>query len=874
MLTSKEIDIFVEIRRQEKIRKIGKILSLVGVSFLLSKSDMKLKKLKPESDKILNKVKIKLDEALNECKEIVNKIIANDMYLINSDKKDFLTKITKTMRQINDLRNNLPKEYNEEISKNLDRLDDIKSKIDSFNTNFLKKEIKKYSKLLERKDFKLDKEQVNAIFINDKYNQVIAGAGSGKTDVLITRAVYLSHKNKNNKDKPRILAIAFNSDASEQISSRIKDFFGEEYVNKIESKTFHQVGKHALKESGEINYPIPERWLKIEAIYNNHKSNLGYQELIIEYLKLFNSEPASDKKQKTIDDYYKSLNEGEILALNGEAVKSYGEKAIYDFLFTHKINGEDINFIYERPNEECEYLNKEGFRTLPKNDFFLCDYNIYLEHWAIDKHGNAPRNKDYADYVTNMDLKKNAFKKQKKYVLIETTFGEYIENKEKFSEVLKKRILSGLKETHPGKEFIIEKKSYKEIEKRLNELVKNAFNRIPKNIGAFISTAKTFDYTINDINKKIKNESTHIGVIFAKLAMPIWGEYSELLKQNNWIDFEDMINNGNRCMLSNKSLFSNRYDYILVDEFQDISKQRYNQIKILMELNPNARLFCVGDDWQSINGFAGSDLTYFTNFNDYFKESEITTFSKNHRSTKMIVEAGNKIMEVLIKDGKQISKIIEADENKKSEPLHIISTNHSADYAKQFLSYSIEKCMELIKELMTHEKIKYGDIMILTRVINYDKLKDGIKESSKIFDIPIKIIENNQKIEKERDYVTVSSIHKSKGLQSKVIILLNMIEGWFGFPNQIENPEILSLAMENPLKVTDPNEREAEERRLFYVALTRAKEKVYIFTQRQNESRFLKDIKPLSEIIPIGTKTNSYQLKIIEGKLKSIPHPS
>ena len=105
-----------------------------------------------------------------------------------------------------------------------------------------------------------------------------------------------------------------------------------------------------------------------------------------------------------------------------------------------------------------------------------------------------------------------------------------------------------------------------------------------------------------------------------------------------------MIIDATEILRKDSQKFKNKYEYILVDEFQDISKPRIELLKALLALNPKTKLFCVGDDWQSINGFAGSELDYFVKFDKEFQNPEELALRTNYRSSKVIVEMSNKLI--------------------------------------------------------------------------------------------------------------------------------------------------------------------------------------------------------------------------------------
>jgi DNA helicase-4 len=320
-----------------------------------------------------------------------------------------------------------------------------------------------------------------------------------------------------------------------------------------------------------------------------------------------------------------------------------------------------------------------------------------------------------------------------------------------------------------------------------------------------------------------------------------------------------MINKAIKFLQEKPKLYLNTYEHILIDEYQDISPQRYELINELMKKNPKCKLFCVGDDWQSIMGFSGSNLDYFSNFSTYFKlgDGAKTDLTKNYRSTKTIVEAGksiinnNKMKSSSNSNEKgQIPKETSAGNPNlmdKENPLLVFSVHESA-FDKKYNETIAKHCLQRIKDL--HEKdpktYPYDEFLVLMRIKNEKKyIWEFVDKYSREFDIPI-IKESHKEVPNR---VRFMSVHKSKGLQAKVVIVLNMDKGQYGFPCELEQPDIFEPAIKNS---DGMKEDEQEERRLFYVAVSRAKEEVIMYTQKNKESKFITEIKDFTKREELG----------------------
>jgi len=377
-------------------------------------------------------------------------------------------------------------------------------------------------------------------------------------------------------------------------------------------------------------------------------------------------------------------------------------------------------------------------------------------------------------------------------------------------------------------------KTYDEIV----ETVWQSYRTPVDDIVNFITTAKTYDLTPARIAEKLHNLNwTPKQLAFGNLALPVYSTYEDILRERRKIDFEDMINNAIEALEKNRHLRADAYDHILIDEYQDISAQRYRLIKKLIERNPGCKLFCVGDDWQSIMGFSGSNLHFFVNFDQYFETPAITKISTNYRSVKTIVDAGAE----LIKNNTscQIQKPTTSN-RKDAKPIRVLRSPHKEKYERNYHHQTAEDCIIRITNYLRNG-YSPEDIMVLSRCMR-TRIGHGYKFLSSIGTFIEKAKENGLELAYENKYarnkVRLLTAHKSKGLEAKVVFLLNVTSGMYGFPCEIENSSLYEPARENyPLQ--DPSE---EERRLFYVAMTRAMEDLYVYTWEPAVSKFIEEI--------------------------------
>ncbi len=823
--------ILSDIEKQKSFRFLGYILMPVIVGFFILKlANEKILILTKNKDELTNRVIKELETSNNQIKNILEYIIYEDAYLVYSDRTGILNKLEEYKIILSGLKQKkeiFDKYFNDLVEKSINEVNASRITIENFNKDLIERRKKEYGSLFNKSTAGLNDEQQTAIVTDDKHNLVVAGAGSGKTEVLITRIAYLVLRKEERIAPERILALAFQDKAGKEIEERLRKKFGIE----VKIKTFHSFGyevlsKPKLKFENETEYSE-----FIAELYKKAEKDPTFQNKLLAYMLHFGDEEVIKQESdfKTKNEWYQYMRNIAYTTLDGKKVKSEGERKIFNFLFTHKISEKYIKFHYEYPAEWMNYKNEKGELKTPKPDFFLPEYSIYIEHWAIDERGNVPEWFDQ-DYRKGMKAKIERFKQQKKYSLIETTYGEFKSNN--FINQFENKLIKEIRRKYPDQDFVFTEMGYYEIVERVWKNCEESMKRNPKDIANFITKAKTNGLTPEKILERLEKEKwSPKQKAFAELALVIFRDYEKELRLTNEIDFSDMINQAIVELEKNKSLYENSFDHILIDEYQDISRQRCLLIKALMAKNRNCKLFCVGDDWQSIMGFAGSNLEFLIKFQDFFDHPARTDLSINYRSIRSIVDAGAELIKYN-GDG-QLKKLTTANNNEEKK-IHVFSYPHKnpSTYHQQ----TAEHCVNMVKEYQM-KGYNPQDIMILYRSRKI-RLLNRINEYADFNNV------NIQEDSKSPRYSPLMTVHKSKGLQAKVVILLCVDRGLYGFPSEIEDPFILEPAMYGKL-----NKKEEEERRLFYVAITRSKEDIIIYTQKDNESMFLNEIQNYIDVI-------------------------
>ena len=522
------------------------------------------------------------------------------------------------------------------------------------------------------------------------------------------------------------------------------------------------------------------------------------------------------------NEYDEYIRNSEPVTIKGERVKSYCELEIANFLYS---NG--IKYTYEKVYEyDLADKNYAGYYP----DFYLDDYDIYLEFFAINKHGQVPdwftaeKGKTPSQTYNDKIIWKRKIHKHYGTTLVEVSYADKQCG----------RLLENLKDKLEAHEVNFYPKSDEELWNDIKHENNAVMSNVVNIVSLIISLIKANNYNLDQMIEK------NIFLKFIpvlKLAKPVYDEYEEMLHKSGQIDFNDMIHHAADYVAHGKC--THNYKYVIVDEYQDMSEARYHLLNE-MRMKSDFKLFCVGDDWQSIYRFAGSDVSYILNFEKYWGKTVISKIETTYRfGEKLIQITGQYIM----KNQAQIQKSLKSNTVERDFPLGFIE----AYTDKLLIKFMTDRVRKLEKD---------STVYFIGRYVSDKKMFDD----SEFEQLPDNAISLPKRPDLKMEFITA---HKSKGLQADYVFILNNSNDIKGFPSRIQDDPIVQLLLKN-----SDSYPFAEERRLYYVAMTRAKKKVWLLIPQNKTGIFANELKAAySEII----KRNESQAAMTEHNSRICP---
>lgn len=648
----------------------------------------------------------------------------------------------------------------------------------------------------------LTEEQARAVVCFDNRVQVVASAGSGKTSTMVAKAAYAIDRGVVAPD--RIVLLAFNKSAANELEERAQRSFkalGMDGVS-VEAKTFHSLGIHIIGHATGKKPRVPtwasekaEGLRKLSELIDRLKDQSAVFRTQWDMFRLvFGHDTPGFGKPSPEDDWDSTKCRGGLRTLRGEVVKSVDECVIANWLF---YNG--VDYAYE---QDYEFETATPSHSQYRPDFYYRELGLYHEHFALNKNGEPP--KEFRNYLEGVNWKR-AEHQRHGTECIETT-SHQLWTGQLFKQLAQQLKARGVR-LDPNPDRPIPENGKAPLEHAdLVELMR-----------CFICHTKSNGLSQEDLAhrlRKMPEDSFRFRHrLFLQLVGPVREAWDAALTESRGIDFEDMLIQAAEHLEQGR--YQSPYDLVLADEFQDASWARARLCLALVK-EPGRHLFAVGDDWQSINRFAGADVSVMTGFQDWCGQGQVLRLEQTFRCPQPLCDLSSHFVS---KNPAQISKRVRSG---------------TPTYGPVLQAFQVPHKTQLQDAIRGH-------LSNLHRALADGSAPPGRNGKASVFVLGrYNADEQYVPARWQRDFgelldVTFTSMHSSKGAEADYVVLPGMLRR--GFPNLRREDPVLSLAMPG-----SDSYYLSEERRLFYVALTRARRSVAMFTVQGQTSVFLDEL--------------------------------
>ena len=686
----------------------------------------------------------------------------------------------------------------------------------------------------------LDEEQRRVVLDDEDYCLVIAGAGAGKTTTVAAKVKYLVEKK--NVDPTKILVISFTNKAVQELQEKINRDL------KIDCPiaTFHSTGYAILNRHSPEKFNIVDSSKLYYVVQDYFRGNILKDEVMVKNLiRFFASYFEAPYDEKDLNTFFSrvakanyatlksDLNEYEKkimdtrskkqVTIQNEFLRSHQEVEIANFLYLNNIDYEyepiyRYNIVMSRKPYTPDFVIRQGDRV------------AYIEHFGITEDGKNDR---YSE--SELLCYKNAVNEKIKLhrehgTELIYTFSAYKDKRELLVHLKEELLMHGFElKPRPDNE-VMEKLIASEENRYIRKLISL--------ICRFISNFKTNGYTSENFDSMRRMTNNVRTKLFLDICQKCYLEYERYLREYHAIDFEDMINDSARILRETKE--SNKrldFEYVIVDEYQDISRQRFDLVQAIRDVC-SAKIIAVGDDWQSIYAFSGSDITLFTKFEEKMGYASLLKITKTYRNSQQVIDiAGNFIQQ----NDAQIRKDLKSPKNI-TDPVIIYtydgSQKRNSEDKRSGVNYALASAVQTaLEQIIEYNKIEKkpekSSVLLLGR-FGFD---GDLLEKSGLFEFDAKHSKITS-VNYPHLNITYMTAHASKGLGYDNVVVVNGKNEIYGFPSKIEDDPVLSFVIKGDRSIDY-----AEERRLFYVAMTRTKNRVFFVAPEQNPSEFLLEIK-------------------------------
>ena len=661
------------------------------------------------------------------------------------------------------------------------------------NEEFVASELARSRQLFDQIEARpLTDEQRRAVVVDERRNLVVAAAGSGKTSVIVAKAGWLVHRGFRRPSE--LLLLAFARDARREMEERVRARLGDAIGPSLTVRTFHSLSMAIIGEATGKR-PTLARVAESDSallglvtrILADLLADRELATIVREWFREWFAPYRSLHDFNSWGEYYKYIRKFDIRSLNGETVRSFEECEIANFLY---LNG--VTYKYEATYEHnLATAEKRQY----KPDFYLPEHGVYIEHFGIDAKGKTAPFVDQEKYLQEMEWKRKIHA-EFGTILIETFSYERADGR--LVRNLEQKLAS-----HGVKRAPIPREDVFAVLKKQGLV--DSFTPL---VATFLQHFKGSRLSLADVAERARaHYDRDRAQAFLRIFTPIFERYRETLSQAGEIDFHDMINRATDLVEGGK--YRSPFRYILVDEFQDISPSRARLLKALLDDSPDAQLFAVGDDWQSIFRFGGADIAVMREFGTHFGAFKRIDLETTFRCSDRIASVAT---DFVLRNPAQIRKTVRALRVLDRPAVHVgLADQESPSLLREALDQIAED---------THRHDGRSEVLLLGRYKHLQPL-------------------NMSALRRQYPALHLSwkTVHSSKGLQADYAVVLGLRAGKFGFPAEITDDPLLDLVLAAP--EAHPN---AEERRLLYVAITRARRQVFLLADGRTPSAFASEL--------------------------------
>lgn len=620
-------------------------------------------------------------------------------------------------------------------------------------------------------------EQVAAIATDEDATLVLAGAGTGKTAVITGK---IAHLVRNRGVPPRqILVLAFNRKAAQEIRERLPEDLAGAHVD-----TFHAFGRRVIAdvEAAPTLSKLAEDEAMLPAVIDRILVDLvddpRQSRVVADFITRHRAGYRSQFDFDTPGEYYDHVRRSELRTLSGDLVKSFEELEIANFL---TLNG--VSFDYERPYP-VETVTPWHRQYRP--DFYLPDHDIYIEHFALDRQGRPPSG--WTGYAEGVGWKRDIHRRYGTK-LIETYSWQQREG------VLRHRLREQLEEAGVTFQRV-------PIRSLLLELGRWLISWLAQLIATFLNHVKASGISADTLRARARDSGDRTrSEAFLDIFEQVSSRYDRLLGEEK--DFHDLVNHAAAHIRNGR--WESPFRYVLVDEFQDISAGRMALLQAIK--GPGVAYFLVGDDWQSIYRFAGSDIALVRDCGRFLGHVRERALSRTFRFARGIMEPSTAFV---VRNPAQTQRTLRPAQGVRDGGVTVIAGDDPARGLR-----------DALRDIQACEGASGPPVSVLV-LGRYRSSSGALPQPSR-----------------GRLRLEFSTVHAAKGREADYVVVLDLRDARLGFPAQHQEDPLLRLVLPPP---PGGAYRHAEERRLFYVALTRARRGTYLVADSQRPSAFVNEL--------------------------------